>query len=86
MTTRSDNDPVSFEVFRDMVADALQVDKDKVVRKASFVEDLRADSIQLVEMMLHMEKIGIEIPIELAWEIETVGDAYRLYKDHTARS
>jgi hypothetical protein len=32
-------------------------------------------------MMLHMEEKGIEIPIESAWEIKTVGDAYEIRKD-----
>lgn len=80
------NEPVSFETFRAMIADALQLDSEDVVREASFVEDLQADSIQLVEMMMHMEEMGIDIPIESAWEIQTVGDAYRLYRDHAASS
>jgi acyl carrier protein len=74
------NDPVSFETFRAIIAEELQVEGEKVVREASFVEDLLADSIQLVQMMLRMEEMGIEIPIESAWEIETVGDAYELYE------
>ena len=77
---------VSFETFRDLIAQELQVEKDRVVREASFVDDLLADSIKLVEMMLDMEARGIEIPVELAWEVETVGDAYRLYRQHAASS
>jgi acyl carrier protein len=83
--TRGD-DPVSFEAFRDIIADGLQVEREKVVPDASFVGDLLADSIQLVEMMLRMEEMGIEIPIESAWEIETVGDAYQLYRQHATLS
>lgn len=86
MTTESDTDPVSFETFRDVIADALQLEKEKVVPEASFVEDLQADSIQLVEMMMHMEDRGIEIPIESAWEIQTVGDAYQLYERYATSS
>jgi acyl carrier protein len=48
------------------------------------MEDLLADSIQLVDLMLRMEEMGIRIPLEAAWEVETVGDAYRLYRDHVA--
>jgi acyl carrier protein len=80
VTAASDDSPVPFDTFRDIIASELRVDRRKVNREASFVEDLLADSIQLVEMMLHMEEMGIEIPIESAWEIETVGDAYELYK------
>ena len=75
---------IPFEEFRRMIAQELKVDKDRVVRDASFVEDLFADSIQLVELMLRMEDAGIQIPLEAAWEVETVGDAYRLYKEHAA--
>jgi acyl carrier protein len=62
------------------------VERKKVVPEASFVEDLLADSIQLMDMMLGMEETGIDIPVEFAWEIETVGDAYQLYREHAARS
>lgn len=86
MMVAADNNPVSFETFRDIVAERLGVDKEKVVRESSFVEDLLADSIQLVELMLHMEEIGVEIPIDSAWEVETVGDAYELYRRHAASS
>lgn len=75
---------ISFEEFRHIIAQELQVAEDQVLREASFVEDLLADSIQLVELMLHMEEMGINIPWEAAWEVETVGDAYQLYQEHLA--
>jgi acyl carrier protein len=86
MTEDPSKKPVPFETFRDIIAQELQVEKDEVVREASFVDDLLADSIKLVEMMLSMEEKGIEIPIESAWEAETVGDAYQLYRRHAASS
>lgn len=73
--------PVSFEEFRQLIARELQVDEEKVVPEASFVEDLLADSIRLVELMLRLEDQGVQIPLEAAWEIRTVGDAYRLYRE-----
>jgi acyl carrier protein len=76
MTETPGDVPISFEAFRDIIAKELQVERQMVVPKASFVEDLLADSVQLVEMMLGMEEMGIEIPIESAWEIETAGEAY----------
>jgi acyl carrier protein len=69
-----------------MIAEELQMEKEEVVRDASFVEDLLTDSVRLVEMMLHLEERGIEIPIDSAWEIETVGDAYELYRRHATSS
>lgn len=74
--------PISFEEFRHIIADELQVEEDKVIREASFLEDLSADSIQLVELMLRMEEMGINLPMESAWEVDTVGDAYQLYREH----
>lgn len=70
---------ITFEEFRRIVAEELDVDESQVLPEASFVEDLMADSIQLVEMMLHLEERGIRIPLEAAWQVRTVGDAYRLY-------
>lgn len=67
-----------------MVAEGLQVDEAAVVREASFVEDLRADSIQLVDLLLRMEELGIEIPLDAAWTVRTVEDAYNLYLEQAA--
>jgi acyl carrier protein len=77
--------PIPFEEFRSAIAQELQVEEAKIVREASLVNDLHADSIQLVELMLRMEEMGIEIPIEAAWDIETVGDAYQVYRQHVAQ-
>lgn len=72
-------DLLTFEQFRSVIAKELMVPKDKVVPQASFVEDLLVDSIRMVEMMLKLEEMGMEIPLEAAWSIETVKDAYELY-------
>jgi len=73
---------LTFEEFRDLIAKELMIDREKVVREASFVEDLLVDSIRMVEMMLHLEELGINIPMEAAWMIRTVGDAYEQYRKH----
>ncbi len=80
MENNNPSNPVSFDEFRKIVADELQIDPDKVVLEASFIEDLRADSIQLVSMMLSLEEKGINIPMEAAWDVDTVGDAFHLYQ------
>jgi acyl carrier protein len=74
--------PITFEVFRRLVAQELHVDESLVVPDASFVEDLFADSIRLVELMLVLAEKGIAIPFDEAWSVRTVGDAYRLYTRH----
>ena len=60
----------------DIIVEQLSVDKDKVVPNASFVDDLGADSLDLVELIMAMEEaFGIEIPDEVAEKITTVQDA-----------
>ncbi len=71
--------PISFDEFRQMVARELHVEESLVVEDASFTDTLYADSIRLVEMMLRLSEQGIRIPLEEAWDVVTVGDAYRLY-------
>ena len=60
----------------DIIVEQLSVDKDKVVSGASFVDDLGADSLDLVELIMAMEEaFGIEIPDEVAEKINSVQDA-----------
>jgi acyl carrier protein len=82
LSENGDRETASFEEFKRAVAEGLQIEESRVVPGASFLHDLLADSIQLVEMMLRMEEMGIGIPMEEAWGIETVGDAYKLYREH----
>jgi len=74
--------PITFEEFRHLIARELHVEETHVVPEASFVDDLFADSIRLVEMMLRLREEGITIPMEEAWNVRTVGDAYRVYSSH----
>jgi acyl carrier protein len=75
---------LTFDEFRHLIAQSLQIDEAQVTADASFVDDLYADSIRLVEMLLFMEKKGINIPFEDAWNIKTVEDAYQLYTTHVS--
>jgi acyl carrier protein len=60
----------------DIIVEQLSVDKDKVVPGASFVDDLGADSLDLVELIMAMEEaFGIEIPDEVAEKITSVQHA-----------
>ncbi|MEN8231316.1 MAG: acyl carrier protein [Thermodesulfobacteriota bacterium] len=60
----------------DIIVEQLSVDKDKVVPGASFVDDLGADSLDLVELIMAMEEaFGIEIPDEVAEKITSVQKA-----------
>jgi len=73
---------LSFEEFRILVARELQVDERLVVAEASFEDNLYADSIRLVELLLRLSQRGITIPMEEAWSVRTVGEAYRVYARH----
>jgi len=60
----------------DIIVEQLSVDKNKVVPGASFVDDLGADSLDLVELIMAMEEaFGIEIPDEVAEKITSVQKA-----------
>ena len=59
-----------------IVIDHLGVEADKVTDKASFIDDLGADSLDTVELVMAFEEeFGVEIPDDAAETIQTVGDA-----------
>ncbi|MCL2340706.1 MAG: acyl carrier protein [Proteobacteria bacterium] len=60
----------------DIIVEQLSVDRDKVVPGASFIDDLGADSLDLVELIMAMEEeFDVEIPDEEAEKIVTVQNA-----------
>jgi len=66
------------ERVKKIVVDHLNVDPDKVTESASFIEDLGADSLDTVELVMAFEEeFGIEIPDDAAESIVTVGDAVK---------
>ena len=68
----------TFEQVRDIIVDQLDVDPDAVTENAKFKEDLDADSLDLVELIMSFEEeFGGEISDEQAQDIETVGDVVR---------
>ena len=65
----------TFEKVRDIVADQLGVDKEEVKEESTFVDDLGADSLDIVELIMRFEdEFGVEIPDEKAEKIKTVYD------------
>ncbi len=67
---------------RKIVVEHLGVDEDKVVPSASFIDDLGADSLDTVELVMAFEEeFGIEIPDDAAETIQTFGDACRFIKE-----
>jgi acyl carrier protein len=61
---------------REIIVNELGVEPDKVTDEASFVEDLGADSLDTVELVMAFEEeFGVDIPDEDAEQMRTVGDA-----------
>jgi acyl carrier protein len=73
----------TFEEVKDIIVDLLNVDPDKVKPEAKFREDLEADSLDLVELIMAFEdKFGGEISDDDAQKISTVGEAVSYIDDH----
>jgi len=67
-----------FEQVRDIVAEQLSVEKNQVSMESRFIEDLGADSLDMVELVMAFEeKLGIHIEDEEAEKIQSVGDAVK---------
>lgn len=69
--------------LKKIVAEQLNVDEEKVVPSARFTDDLNADSLDLVEMIMSLEEeFGVEIPDEDAEKILSVKDAIDYIDSH----
>jgi len=68
---------------KEIIVDQLGVDADEVTNEASFIDDLGADSLDTVELVMALEEeFNMEIPDEDAEKIKTVGDAIEYIKSH----
>ena len=73
------------ERIREIAADRLGVDEGEVTPEASFREDLEADSLDLVELIMELEEqFGMEIPDEEVEKITTVEEAVDYVDQHRA--
>lgn len=69
--------------IRNIIAEQLGVGEDEIKPESSFVEDLGADSLDIVELVMAMEEeFEVEIPDEEAENIKTVGDAINYINAH----
>lgn len=72
-----------FEKLRDIVVDQLDVDDDKVTMGASISEDLGADSLDIVDLVMSLEEeFDMEIPDEAVENIKTIGDIVKYIEDN----
>ena len=71
------------ERVKKIVVEHLGVDEDKVTESASFIDDLGADSLDTVELVMAFEEeFGVEIPDDAAEKILTVKDAIEFIREH----
>ena len=71
-----------FEKLKEMIVDQLGVDGDSISMDSSFVDDLNADSLDMVELVMAMEQeFDISVPDEVAEKVGTVGDAVEFIKN-----
>jgi acyl carrier protein len=67
----------------EIVATRLEIEKDKIKPESSFTDDLKADSLAVVELVMALEEsFGIEIPDEATEQIKTVKDAIVYIETH----
>jgi acyl carrier protein len=72
-----------FDDVKEVVVDQLGVSADEVKEDSKFIEDLNADSLDIVELVMALEeKFDIEIPDEAAESILTVSDAIKFIEDN----
>ena len=70
------------EKVKDIIVEELGVEREKLTSDASFMEDLGADSLDTVELVMAFEKeFDIDIPDEEAEKLRTVGDALKYLQD-----
>ena len=68
-----------FAKIQQMLSDELGVDKERITMDSNFIDDLNADSLDIVDMIVEMEhEFDLSIPDEDAERIKTVGDAVDL--------
>ena len=68
---------------KDIIVEQLSVDPGQVTENASFIEDLGADSLDTVELVMEFENVfGLHIPDEDSEKIKSVGDAVKYIESH----
>ncbi|MDO5038178.1 acyl carrier protein [Clostridium sp.] len=72
-----------FEKIQEIVSEKLSIDKDEITMDSSFIDDLNADSLDIVELIMALEdELDMEIPDEDVEGFKTVGDVVEYVKNH----
>jgi acyl carrier protein len=78
VTTRQ---PLTRDEFRQVLAGLLEVGLDQVRPEAHLVTDLGVDSLRAIQLLLLLEEMGLAVPLEKAWQVQTVADLYGFYRE-----
>ena len=72
---------MEFEKLQNIIADVLNIEKDKITPETTFVDDLGADSLDVFQIIMGVEEaLDIEVDVDAAENIVSVGDAVELIK------
>ena len=73
-----------FDQIRELLAEQLDLDESKITMDSDIVEDLEADSLDVVDLVMSMEDaFGVEVPDEVIENFKTVGDVVRYIEENT---
>ena len=73
----------NIEKVKEIIVDQLGVEEDEISMESSFIDDLGADSLDIVELIMALEEeFDLEIPDEEAEKISVVGDVVEYIKEH----
>ena len=76
----------TFDRVKKVVVDQLDVNEDEVTPTASFVDDLGADSLDIVELVMAFEEeFSVEVPDEDAEKLQTVGDVVKYIEEKSSK-
>ena len=74
----------TFERIRELLAEQLDIDEEKITMDSNILEDFEADSLDVVDMVMTLEdEFGVEIPDDDIENFHTVGDVVRFVEDNT---
>lgn len=75
-----------FDKLKEIIADKLSVNEDEITMESTFIDDLGADSLDIVELIMALEEeLEMEIPDEDAEGFKTVGDVVEYITEHTEK-
>ena len=76
----------TFERIRELLAEQLDIDEDKITMDSDILEDFEADSLDVVDMVMTLEdEFGVEVPDEQIENFHTVGDVVRYVEENSCK-